>query len=137
MQGRLSILYQLRLVHTPYGEARHGTYQFVQSMKLNIDVVQKIRKVEQVRRTHLYGPTLKCLGFPRDPMFYLRLSDWDCCWLSNPSPPATRSSVPIHHPLLPLISSVLRKLDAKITVSSVKNLCCTMPPHYTVSRPSS
>ena len=37
---------------------------FVQSMRLNIDVVQKIRKVEQDRRTHLYSPTLKCLGLP-------------------------------------------------------------------------
>ena len=37
---------------------------FVQSMRLNIDVVEKIRKVEQDRRTHLYGPTLKCLSLP-------------------------------------------------------------------------
>ena len=37
---------------------------FVQSMKLNIDVVKKIRKVEQVRPTHVYSPTLKCLGLP-------------------------------------------------------------------------
>ena len=37
---------------------------FVQSMKLNINVVEKIRKVEQDRRTHLYGPTLKCLTLP-------------------------------------------------------------------------
>ena len=106
---------------------------FIQVMRLNIDVVEKIRKVEQVRRTHVYSPTLKCLGFPHHPIFYPRLSDWDCCWLSNSSTPATRSSVTIHHPLLPLISSVLRKLDARITVSSVKYLCCTMPPHYIAS----
>ena len=37
---------------------------FVQSMRLNIDVVQKIRKVEQVRRTHVYSPILKNLGLP-------------------------------------------------------------------------
>ena len=37
---------------------------FVQSMRLNIDMVEKIRKVEQDRRTHLYGPTLKCLTLP-------------------------------------------------------------------------
>ena len=37
---------------------------FVQSMRLNIDVVEKIRKVEQVRRTHVYSPTLKNLGLP-------------------------------------------------------------------------
>ena len=79
---------------------------FVQSMRLNIDMVEKIRNVEQERRTHLYGPTLKCLGFHHDPTFYPRLSDCDYCWLSNLSPPATRSSVPIYHPLLPLISSV-------------------------------
>ena len=36
----------------------------IKSMRLNIDVVQKIRKVEQDRRTHLYGPTWKCLGLP-------------------------------------------------------------------------
>ena len=37
---------------------------FIQSMRLNIDVVEKIRKVEQVRRTHVYSPTLKNLGLP-------------------------------------------------------------------------
>ena len=26
--GRLSILYQLQRVYAPYGEVRHGTYQF-------------------------------------------------------------------------------------------------------------
>ena len=28
VQGRQSILYQLQRVYVPYGEARHGTYQF-------------------------------------------------------------------------------------------------------------
>ena len=128
------------LIFTSFNECMHLTVKFdtvpinfIQGMRLNIDVVEKIRKVEQDRRTHLYGPTLKCLGSPHHPIFYPRLSDCDCCWLSNSSPPATRSSVHIHHPLLPLISSVLRKLDAKITVSSVKHSCCTIPPHYTVS----
>ena len=128
------------LFFSSFNECMHLTVKLgtvpnnlIKSMRLNIDMVGKIRKVEQDRRTHLYSPILKCLGFPHHPMFYLRLSDCDCCWLSNSSPPATRSSVHIHHPLLPLISSVLRKLDARITVSSVKHLCCTMPSHYTVS----
>ena len=67
---------------------------FVQNMKLNIDMVEKIRKVEQDRRTHLYGPTLKCLGFPYDPMFRPTVSNCDYCWLSNSSPPVTRSAYP-------------------------------------------
>ena len=37
---------------------------FVRSMRLKIDVVEKIRKVEQDRRTHVYSPTSKCLDFP-------------------------------------------------------------------------
>ena len=98
------------------------------------------RRLEKLNKTdvHMYTARYwRTWVFPHHPMFYLRLSDWDCCWLSNSSPPATRSSVHIHYLLLPLISSVLRKLDARITVSSVKHLCYTMPPHYIVSWPSS
>ena len=59
------------LFSSSFNECMHLTVKFdtvpsnfIQSMKLNIDVVEKIRKVEQDRRTHLYGPTWKCLGLP-------------------------------------------------------------------------
>ena len=100
------------LFFTSYNEYMHLTVKlgtvpinFVQSMRLNIDVVEKIRKVEQDRRTHLYGPTLKCLGLPYDPMFKPTLSNCDCCWLSNSSPPATRSAYPLSTLTLDLFCS--------------------------------
>ena len=129
LSGTIEICKAGCLFFTGFNECMHLTVK-LDTVPINLIKSMKLNKSD----VHMYTARhWSAWVFLHDPMFYPRLSDWDCCWLSNSSPPATRSSVHIHHPLLPLISSVLRKLDARITVSSVKHLCYTMTLHYIAS----
>ena len=101
----------------------------VQSMKLNVDVVGKKRKVEQDRRTCIWpnievlesSPTIQCFT----------LGDLIAIVGGNP--------IHLHqlrevlrlptHALLLLTSSILTKSDASIPVPSVARLGCTIPTH--------
>ena len=106
---------------------------FVQSMKLNIDVVRKKRRDEQDRRTCIW-PDVEVLG-SSPTIHYFTLY----------YPTATVGGHPIHlhqlrdvlrlptHPPLLLTSSIFRKSDARISVPSVARLDYTISTHFIAS----
>ena len=106
---------------------------FVQSMKLNIDVVEKIRKVEQDRRTCIWSDVEVLDSAPTIQCFILG------------DPIAIVGGHPIHlhqlrevlrlptHPLLLLTSSILRKSDVRIPIPSIARLGYTISTHCIAS----
>ena len=94
------------------------------------------RRLEKLNKTdvHIYMARHWSVWLcPHDSMFHLRGSDCDCCWLSNSSPPATRSSVPIHYPLLPLISSVEKTRREDYDIECKAFMLHNAPSLYRVS----
>ena len=106
---------------------------FVQSMKLNIDVVRKERKVEQDRRTCIW-PDIEVLE--SSPTILRFTLDY---------PIGIVGGHPIHlhqlrevlrlptHPLLLLTSSILTKSDARIPIPSIARLYYTISTHCIAS----
>ena len=106
---------------------------FVQSMKLNINVVGKKRYVEQDRRTCIW-PDIEVLD--SSPIIHRFTLDY-------PIPIVGVHPIHLHqlrevlrlptHALLLLTSSILTKSDARISVRSVARLGCTITTHYIAS----
>ena len=106
---------------------------FVKSMKLNVDVVRKERKVEQDRRTCIW-PDIEVLE--SSPTILRFTLDY---------PIAIVGGHPIHlhqlrevlrlptHPLLLLTSFILRKSDARISIPSIARLGYTISTHCIAS----
>ena len=106
---------------------------FVQSMRLNVDVVGKKRKVEQDRRTCIW-PDIEMLD--SSPTIHHFTLDY---------PTAIVGGHPIHlhdlqevlrlptYPLLLLTSSILTKSDTRIPISSIARLDYTISTHCIAS----
>ena len=106
---------------------------FVKSMKLNVDVVRKERKVEQDRRTCIW-PDVEVLD-----------SSLTIHHFTLDYPTAIVGGHPIHlhqlrevlrlptHPLLLLTSSILTKSDARIPIPSIARLYYTISTHCIAS----
>ena len=106
---------------------------FVQSMKLNIDVVGKKGKVEQDRRTCIW-PDIEVLdSSPTIRRFTL----------DYPIPIVCVHPIYLHqlrevlrlptHPLLLLAFSILKKSDARISIPSIAHLDYTISTHCIMS----
>ena len=128
------------LFSTRFNEYMHLTVKLitvpinsVQSMKLNINVVGKKRKVEQDRGTCIW-PDIEVLD--SSPTIHRFTLDY---------PIPTVGVHPIHlpqlrevlhlptHPLLLLTPSILRKSDTRIPIPSIARLGYTIPTHCIAS----
>ena len=101
---------------------------FLQSMKLNINVVGKKIKVEQDRRTCIW-PDVEV--FDSSPTIHRFALDYPIGIVGGHPIHLHQLQEVLHlptHPLLLLTSSILRKSGARITVPDVARLVCTTIP---------
>ena len=128
------------LFFTSFNEYIHFTVKlgtvpsnFVQSMKLNIDVVGKIGNVEQDRGTCIW-PDIEVLD-SSPTIRYFTLDYLIGIVVGHSIRPHQLREVlylsTIHYPLS--TSSILRKSDTRIPIPSVTCLGCTISIHYITS----
>ena len=106
---------------------------FVQSMKLNVDVVGKKRKDEQDRRTCLW-PNFEMLD--SSPTIHHFTLDYPTAIVGGHPIRLHQLREVLHlptYPLLLLTSSILTKSDARIPISSIARLYYTISTHYIAS----
>ena len=106
---------------------------FVQSMKLNINVVGKKRKVEQDRRTCIW-PDVEVLD--SSPTIHRFALDYPIGIVGGHPIHLHQLQEVLHlptHPLLLLTSSILTKSDARIPISSIARLDYTISTHCIAS----
>ena len=106
---------------------------FVQSMKLNVDVVRKKRRDEQDRRTYIWSDVELLESFPTVHRFTL----------DYPTAIVDGHPIRLHqlrevlrlptYPLLLLTSSILTKSDVRIPISSITRLYYTISTHCIAS----
>ena len=106
---------------------------FVQSMRLNVDVVGKKRKVEQDRHTCIW-PDVEMLD--SSPTIHHFTLDYPTAIVGGHPIRLHQLREVLHlptYPLLLLTSSILTKSDAKIPISSIARLYYTISTHYIAS----
>ena len=106
---------------------------FVKSMKLNIDVVRKKRRDEQDRRTCIW-PDVEVLD--SSPTIHHFTLDYPTAIVGGHPIRLHQLREVLHlptYPLLLLTSSIFRKSDARIPISSIARLDYTISTHCIAS----